>query len=138
MLPHKPFSRRNVLVASAAALMGPSLLVDGQSPKSEATKLAAKDREINIFTNSNEGFSTKMERYFPGLQEDANFATIAPLAALVHHRSGPPIRAYSICWAVESSTNSYETALFRYASPHAKRTKGKGRTIASAQLNLLD
>ncbi|MBB5061064.1 hypothetical protein HDF16_005800 [Granulicella aggregans] len=130
------FSRRKLLVGGTAALALPSVAVEAATQK-PSHSLSLADRALTVLTSSDAGFSDKIESLYPGLTRDSRFQTLAPLVLLISHDHGPALRALSMSWTTNTPTGTYETAMFRFAAPGSKRRARAGRTIASAQTDIL-
>jgi hypothetical protein len=128
-------SRRRFLAVGGAALALP--MVEVAQQQRAGTSLKALDREVQLTSAGDPTFFAKIESLFPGLTSDPNFKVIAPLTAILEHVKGSAVRAHSICWSLATPSGNFETPVFRYASPWSKRKGRRGKTLASAQADLL-
>jgi hypothetical protein len=134
------FSRRKLLVGSAAAIALPSLGLYRASADDTApigSGLSASDREVSMLSASDSAFADRVGRLYPGLIGDPHYQMLSPLTVLVTVEKGPALRAFTTSWSITTANGTYETPLFHYAEPFSRRRKGNGLTVVSAQTNLL-
>jgi hypothetical protein len=130
-------SRRSVIAGGAGVLLGSRLLGFQGSEPTGAQVVSGSDRRVILVQYSSSSFASLLEQNFPGVSGNGHFQSLAPLSAIVRLESGPPIRAYSVSWSVNTPTGVYEAARFHYYPADTRRSDSQGRTIASAQRTIL-
>lgn len=132
MKENKVVSRRKML--ASGAMIGAAAIVTPAIMKSAAS---GADHDLKLIPGSQPDFSAALTSLYHGLHDDAVFQKISPLAAIITHPGGTSVRAFTVCWALSTANESYQTSLFCHSGPLSRRRGRKGRTVATAQREIL-
>ena len=130
-------SRRKMLLAGGAAALAPIVLTGDKRSEAQSADLSASDRGVSAVSGSDPGFAPAVEAHFPGLTNDPTFQQISPLALLVTHQQGRPVRAFSVVWAITTPAGRYETPLYFYVSLGSPATGHTLSALGSVRRNIL-
>lgn len=129
-------SRRQVLF-TGGALVASAAFTGERRAEAGGASVSESDRAVSAVSGSDPGFGPTVEALFPGLTSDPVFQKIAPLALLVTHQQGPPVRAFSASWAITTPTGTYEAPLYFYVSLGSPATGHILSALGSAQRDIL-
>jgi hypothetical protein len=134
---HDSISRRTMILAGGAAALAPVVLTGIKRSEAQSTQLSASDRAVSAISGLDPGFGSAVEALYPGLTKDPIFQKIAPLAMLVTHQQGPPVRAFCVSWAITTTAGTYEAPLYFYVSLGSPATGHTLSALGSARKNIL-
>lgn len=130
-------SRRKMLLASGAAVISPLVLPGDRRALADTVQVSTSGYAVSVVSGSDLLFGGAVEALYPGLTKDPTFQQIAPLALLVTHQQGPPVRGFSVAWAITTPAGKKETPLYFYVSLGSPLTGHIQSALGSARRNIL-
>lgn len=138
-------SRRRFIVSGAMGMLAATMRAaasptapDQSSVSNSNHGLSAPGRAVSIVRPSESAFENYLDTQFPQLRQDPQFQSIAPLAFLMVHTSGPPIHAHSTTWDISTAAGTFKKTFFFYSQPGPQLLiSGSRKLLASGEMRLV-